>query len=129
MRHPELRLPDIDDAAARRLYVAFLSLIALATGSTIFGNFAEHIGVAADQLLATRELLFLINVAAQIAVLLVCRSDLTRLFAAASSDTAGEEGGFEALLSRHWHVFAVTFLVLLGFFHRFTASLTGEISG
>lgn len=126
VRQPTLRIPDIDDAAARRLYLSFLLLIAMASGSAMFANFLEHIGVEPDPLLAVNELLLLVNVSVQIAVIWAQRSDIARLLGAHVAGTAGPAKGVEALVARHWHVFAVTCLLLMAVFSTAHRLLTGE---
>lgn len=132
LRRPDLRLPDVDDATARHLYVSFLSLFALAAGSLILTNFLQHIGVAPGHLLAAGEILLLFNVLAQIAIVWTQRARIARLI---GSGVAGAPGatvqprGIETLLSRNWHIFAVALLVFIAVTSTINRLVTGTVQG
>ncbi len=126
VRQPALRLPDVDDATARHLYLSFLLLIGLSVGSAIFANFLEHIGVDPGQMLAANEVLLLLNIFVQIAVVWAQRANIARLLGAGLAEAAGHARGVEGLVSRYWHMFAVTFLFLIGVFSTVHRLLTGE---
>lgn len=124
---PTLRLPEIDQVPARRLYWSFVFLIGLSSGSAILGNFLEHIGTDPALMLATGQLLVLLNVAAIVAVIWMRKSEIARLLGAGSGETAAAGGSLGALVARYWHVFAVAYVLAMGVLATVHRLLTGEV--
>ncbi len=128
-RQPALRLPDVDNGAARRLYWSFLLLIGLSASSVIFGNFLRHIGTEPALMLAAGELLVLVNVAAIIAMIWTRRLEIARLLGAGSAKTMAIGGSMGSLIARYWHVFAVAYVFAMGVLATVHRLLTGEVQG
>lgn len=109
---PELRLPDLDDKTARRLYWSLVSVAALVIGDGLVGTFLYDIGLSEPLHLAASFLLMITATAAIIAVIWGERRAITRLVGVRLADNM-RRNDLAGLFAANWHVFATCIMLTI----------------
>jgi moderate conductance mechanosensitive channel len=122
---PELRLPALDNKAARRLYWSLVSVVTLVVGAGLVATFLYDVGVPEQLHQAAGTLLLVIATGGIIAVIWSERRSITRLIGVYQGDVE-ERNDLGGLLAANWHVFATCIVLAIAVAAFFDRLLTGE---
>ena len=122
---PELRLPELDNKAARRLYWSLVSVAALVVGAGLVATFLHDIGLPAPLHQAAGIVLLAIASGGIIAVIWGEQASLTRLVGVSPADSA-QRNNLAGLFAAHWQIFATCIVLAIAVAAFFDRLLTGE---
>lgn len=123
---PALRLPDLDDATARRLYRRSLFLAAWTISTGVIAAFLYDIGLSTDLQMAAGELLLVIATAVIIAMIWRERRPIASWIGFRLRDDAAKRKDLAGVFAAQWHVFASCFLVAMAILASLDRLVTGE---
>ena len=122
---PGLRLPELDDRTARRLYYRLIMIAALVIGAGLTSTFFYLIDLPTPLHLASAELMLFVATAGLITVVWVERRSIARMVGARGG--AGEaHRHITDLFAAHWHVFISCLLVTMAIVASVDRLVTGE---
>jgi len=121
---PELRLPELDNKAARRLYWSLVSVAALVVGAGLVATFLHDIGLPAPLHQAAGIVLLAIASGGIIAVIWGEQASLTRLVGVSPADSE-QRNNLAGLFAAHWQVFATCIVLAIAVAAFFDRLLTG----
>ena len=122
---PELRLPELDNRAARRLYWSLISVAPLVVGAGLVATFLHDIGLPEPLHQAAGIVLLAIASGGIIAVIWGEQASLTRLVGVSPADNA-QRNNLAGLFAAHWQVFATCIVLAIAVAAFFDRLLTGE---
>ena len=123
---PDLRLPELDNRTARRLYRELVALAALVIGAGLFGIFLNNIGLAEPLQLATAFVLLVVVTSAIVAVIWSERQAIAHLVGVRLADHA-QRRDLAGLFADQWQVFATCIMVAIAVGAFLGRLLTGEL--
>ena len=122
---PELRLSELDDQSARRLFRSLVSVAALVIGAGLIGTLLLDIGLAEPLHLAVSCLFMVAATSGLIAVIWGERRVITQLMTGRAADFA-QRNDLGGLFAANWHVFATCIVVAIAIAAFCGRLLTGE---
>jgi len=122
---PELRLPELDDRSARRLFRSLLSVAALVIAAGLLSTFLFEIGFAEPLHLALGFVLILVATSGLVGVIWGERRAITRLISGTPVDHAKPKD-LGRLFAENWHVFATFVVVAISIAAFCERLVTGE---
>ena len=122
---PELRLPELDNKAARRLYWSLVSVTTLVVGAGLVATFLHDIGLPEPLHQAAGTVLLVVATGGIIAVIWSERRSITRLIGVYPADNA-RRNDLAGLFAANWHVFATCIVIAIAVAAFFNRLLTGE---
>ncbi len=122
---PELRLPALDNKAARWLYWSLVSVATLVVGAGLVAAFLHDVGLSQPLHQAASTVLLVVATAGIIALIWSERRSLTRLIGVHPADHA-KRNNLGGLFAANWHVFATCIMLVIAVAAFLDRLLTGE---
>ncbi|TVR97942.1 MAG: mechanosensitive ion channel family protein [Rhodospirillales bacterium] len=121
-----LRLPDIDDAAARMIVRRVMVVTALVTIGVLTGDFFRGVGVSPAFLFIQASVTSFLVVALLVAMVWRDRAVVARLISSSDGPAPAQPSRVNQVIAANWHILVTCFLIGIWLAAFVSTALTGE---